>query len=137
LFCSTACTLVNFSFFTAGIGRCSILLHASIALWNLALYHPSAGQLLVRNYARPTTLSVGYIALTHSFPPFLFFFSSAILNANHRVSVSHCTAGSIKTDAPASVLFDILRAWVKDHPVSKKQLTETSIAGKILAKEPR
>ncbi|XP_072167824.1 tRNA (guanine(26)-N(2))-dimethyltransferase-like isoform X1 [Diadema setosum] len=61
---------------------------------------------------------------------------SAILNAGYRVSISHASAEAIKTDAPAGVIWDILRAWVKDHPVSQKRLTPGSPATSILSKEP-
>nr|XP_054763032.1 tRNA (guanine(26)-N(2))-dimethyltransferase-like isoform X1 [Lytechinus pictus] len=61
---------------------------------------------------------------------------SAILNAGYRVSISHASAEALKTDAPASVLWDIFRAWVKDHPVSEKRLAASSPASSILSKEP-
>ncbi|KAJ3411518.1 tRNA methyltransferase 1 [Chytridiales sp. JEL 0842] len=74
--------------------------------------------------------------LLHCQTPTIKSFCSAIMNAGYRVSLSHCTASSIKTDAPIDVLFDILRTWVKDHPVDPKKLKEGSLAAKILGKEP-
>lgn len=44
-------------------------------------------------------------------------FRSALLHAGYRVSFSHACKTSIKTDAPAKVLWDILRCWAKSHPV--------------------
>ena len=41
-----------------------------------------------------------------------------------RVSGSHATPLAIKTDAPNEVLWDILRCWVKDHPVNIKVRTK-------------
>jgi tRNA (guanine26-N2/guanine27-N2)-dimethyltransferase len=61
---------------------------------------------------------------------------SAILNAGYKVSSSHCQPQSVKTDAPASVIWDIFRAWVKKNPVVMKNIAENSPARKILAKEP-
>lgn len=37
---------------------------------------------------------------------------SAICNAGFNVSYTHAQPGALKTDAPASVLLDILKAWV-------------------------
>ncbi|KAL4215733.1 N2,N2-dimethylguanosine tRNA methyltransferase [Rhizopus microsporus] len=61
---------------------------------------------------------------------------SAILNAGYNVSSSHCAKQSVKTDAPASVMWDIMRAWVKKHPVVMKNIAENSPARTILSKEP-
>jgi tRNA (guanine26-N2/guanine27-N2)-dimethyltransferase len=41
------------------------------------------------------------------------FFSSAILNAGYKFSSTHCQPEGIKTDAPASVLWDIMKGWVR------------------------
>lgn len=45
-------------------------------------------------------------------PPMMVF-RSAILNAGYKVSYSHANKNSIKTDAPNSVIWDIVRAWEK------------------------
>ncbi|RUS21827.1 hypothetical protein BC937DRAFT_91357 [Endogone sp. FLAS-F59071] len=37
---------------------------------------------------------------------------SAILNQGYKVSISHCSPESIKTNAPTSVVWDVLRGWV-------------------------
>ncbi|KAI8973272.1 N2,N2-dimethylguanosine tRNA methyltransferase [Mycotypha africana] len=62
--------------------------------------------------------------------------NSAILNAGYKVSASHCGKQTIKTDAPPSVMWDIMRAWVKKHPVVMDNISENSPARTILAKEP-
>lgn len=54
----------------------------------------------------------------------------------HRVSGSHANPLAIKTDAPPNVLWDIVRCWVKDHPVSIKDKDKDSYAAKLLSKEP-
>ena len=37
---------------------------------------------------------------------------SAILDQNYKVSLSHANPNAIKTDAPHSVFWDIMRCWV-------------------------
>lgn len=59
---------------------------------------------------------------------------SAILNAGYKVSSTHCSAEGIKTDAPPSVIWDILRAWVKENPVKREKLVPQVIH--ILQKTP-
>ncbi|KAG0943063.1 hypothetical protein G6F32_007820 [Rhizopus arrhizus] len=61
---------------------------------------------------------------------------SAILNAGYNVSSSHCGRQTVKTNAPASVMWDIMRAWVKKNPVVMKNIAENSPARAILNKEP-
>ena len=39
-------------------------------------------------------------------------FRSALLHAGYRVSITHTSAEAVKTDAPPSVVWDIMRAWV-------------------------
>ncbi|KYQ89797.1 hypothetical protein DLAC_09767 [Tieghemostelium lacteum] len=57
---------------------------------------------------------------------------SAILNAGYQTSSSHI-APVLKTNAPQKFLWDVWRAYAKEHP--PKQLSETSPAYHILAKE--
>lgn len=61
---------------------------------------------------------------------------SALLHAGYRVSYSHASKTSIKTDAPVSILWDILRFWQKSHPVKKERLIEGTPITAIFAKEP-
>lgn len=42
---------------------------------------------------------------------------------------------SIKTNAPARVIWDIMRCWEKNNPVNAKHLTEGSVAKNILSIE--
>ncbi|RZF45481.1 hypothetical protein LSTR_LSTR009352 [Laodelphax striatellus] len=63
-------------------------------------------------------------------------FHSALLNAGYNVTLSHCAPNSLKTNAPALVIWDILRCWVETHPVSKKRLVEGSVALALLQKKP-
>ena len=43
----------------------------------------------------------------------------ALLPPPRRVSGTHANPLGIKTDAPWSVVWDIMRCWVKEHPVKK------------------
>ncbi|XP_017464129.1 PREDICTED: probable tRNA (guanine(26)-N(2))-dimethyltransferase [Rhagoletis zephyria] len=63
-------------------------------------------------------------------------FRSALLHAGHRVSFSHACKNSIKTDAPAAVLWDILRCWAKRHPVKSNRMVEGTPLKAILEREP-
>ena len=67
-------------------------------------------------------------------PPPMPLLRSAVINAGYRVSSAHSNPLAIKTDAPAEVLWDILRCWIKEHPV-KAQPTKTP-GCVILSKEP-
>jgi tRNA (guanine26-N2/guanine27-N2)-dimethyltransferase len=52
------------------------------------------------------------------------------------VSFSHCNKLSLKTDAPASVVWDIMRAWEKENPARRDRFAENSVPANILSKEP-
>ncbi|XP_011295322.2 tRNA (guanine(26)-N(2))-dimethyltransferase [Musca domestica] len=62
-------------------------------------------------------------------------FRSAILHAGYKVSFSHAYKNSIKTNAPASVLWDILRCWNKRHPVKEERMIDGTPIKAILSKE--
>lgn len=63
-------------------------------------------------------------------------FRSVILREGYRVSCSHAMKNSIKTDAPMSLIWDIMRCWSKLHPVSEKRMKDNPVIAKILSKEP-
>lgn len=60
---------------------------------------------------------------------------AAIQNAGYSVSGFHKEPEALKTDAPSSVVWDVMRAWVKEHP-PKKSPEEGSPAAMILAVPP-
>ncbi|XP_046596240.1 probable tRNA (guanine(26)-N(2))-dimethyltransferase [Neodiprion lecontei] len=64
-------------------------------------------------------------------PPMVTF-SSALINAGYKVSISHAHKTSVKTDAPNSVIWDIVRAWEKLHPAKKERFESDSAALAIL-----
>jgi tRNA (guanine26-N2/guanine27-N2)-dimethyltransferase len=59
---------------------------------------------------------------------------SALMNAGYRVSFSHANRMSIKTDAPATVVWDVMRHWAKVHPVRQDRLV--GVAAALLLREP-
>ncbi len=60
---------------------------------------------------------------------------SAIANAGFKVSSTHDTPTAIKTNAPWPVFWDIMKGWVKDHPLAHDP-QEGSPAQAILSKPP-
>ncbi|KAL8199399.1 hypothetical protein R6Q57_012967 [Mikania cordata] len=66
--------------------------------------------------------------------PSAVIFRSAVINAGYRISGTHVNPLGLKSDAPMNVIWDIMRCWVKNHPV-KEQSSDQS-GSIILAKEP-
>ncbi|KAL1452933.1 hypothetical protein WDU94_007116 [Cyamophila willieti] len=62
-------------------------------------------------------------------------FRSALLHAGYKVSLSHCAKNSFKTNASMTVVWDILRCWVKLHPIAEKRLEDTTVRN-LLSKQP-
>ncbi|KAK3139452.1 hypothetical protein QOZ80_5AG0383500 [Eleusine coracana subsp. coracana] len=60
---------------------------------------------------------------------------SAIRNAGYQISGSHVDPLALKTDAPVSVIWDIMRCWVKLHPV--KHRSGNHPGNIILSHEPK
>ncbi|XP_052758392.1 probable tRNA (guanine(26)-N(2))-dimethyltransferase isoform X2 [Galleria mellonella] len=58
---------------------------------------------------------------------------SAIMNAGYKVSYSHASKMSIKTTAPAQLIWDIVRTWEKTHPVKQAKLEADPAAKYILS----
>uniref|UniRef100_A0A8C1PDT3 tRNA (guanine(26)-N(2))-dimethyltransferase n=1 Tax=Cyprinus carpio TaxID=7962 RepID=A0A8C1PDT3_CYPCA len=81
-------------------------------------------------------MSQGKHSTVHCNTPSMLQFRSALLHAGYRVSLSHACKNAVKSDAPAEVLWDIIRCWEKSNPVKRERLSETSPAHRILSKEP-
>ena len=64
-------------------------------------------------------------------------YSSALLNGGYKISRSHAFPGSLKTNAPRSYIHEVMRAWVKKHPVKMQNVKEGQVAHRLLAKELR
>jgi tRNA (guanine26-N2/guanine27-N2)-dimethyltransferase len=57
------------------------------------------------------------------------------LHQGFKFTLTHASSGSLKTDAPPEVIFDIIRCWVKKNPV--KEAKEGDPARVVLSKEPK
>ncbi|KAF8010146.1 hypothetical protein BT93_J0945 [Corymbia citriodora subsp. variegata] len=66
--------------------------------------------------------------------PSAVVFRSAVINAGYRISGTHVNPLGLKTDAPMDVIWDIMRCWVKSHPVKEQPSDQPGSV--ILAKEP-
>lgn len=71
----------------------------------------------------------------HVSSPTLRQVQAALINAGYRVSGYHKEPQAVKTNAPCRVVWDVFRAWYKQHP-PKKAPAEGSAAAKIVAVEP-
>ncbi|XP_062150958.1 tRNA (guanine(26)-N(2))-dimethyltransferase 2-like [Alnus glutinosa] len=66
--------------------------------------------------------------------PSAVIFRSAVINAGFRISGTHVNPLGLKSDAPMDVIWDIMRCWVKSHPVKTQPPDQPGSV--ILAKEP-
>lgn len=66
--------------------------------------------------------------------PSAVMFRSAVLNAGYRISGTHVNPLGLKSDAPMNVIWDIMRCWVKNHPVKAQPADQPGSI--ILSKEP-
>ncbi|KAK8470032.1 hypothetical protein PHAVU_004G041500 [Phaseolus vulgaris] len=66
--------------------------------------------------------------------PSAIMFRSALINAGYRISGTHVNPLGLKSDAPMDVIWDIMRCWVKNHPVKPQPADQPGSI--ILAKEP-
>ncbi|XP_052134415.1 probable tRNA (guanine(26)-N(2))-dimethyltransferase 1 [Oryza glaberrima] len=67
--------------------------------------------------------------------PTIATFQSAIRNAGYQISGSHVDPLALKTDAPMSVIWDIMRCWVKIHAVKYRPGNHPGT--RILSQEPK
>ncbi|XP_078436582.1 tRNA (guanine(26)-N(2))-dimethyltransferase 2-like [Wolffia australiana] len=67
--------------------------------------------------------------------PSAVMFRSAVVNAGFRISGTHVNPLGLKSDAPMDVIWDIMRSWVKTHPVKSQPADQPGTV--ILSKEPK
>ena len=68
----------------------------------------------------------------------LLLCGDARAHAVRQVSGSHCEKGALKTNAPPSAVWDVLRCWERKHPVSAKHRADaSSLASRLLARAPK
>lgn len=62
---------------------------------------------------------------------------SAILNGGYRVSYSHTHKSSIKTDAPNSFIWDIMKKWINENPSQRKDKNDNTatLADRIIERD--
>ncbi|KAH3833055.1 tRNA (guanine(26)-N(2))-dimethyltransferase-like isoform X2 [Dreissena polymorpha] len=78
----------------------------------------------------------GLYQTVHCEPMKLVTIMSAVLNAGYQVSYSHACKNSLKTDAPNSVIWDIIRAHVKNSDIKTKRNVPGTPGYKILSVPP-
>lgn len=62
-------------------------------------------------------------------------FRSAVINAGYRISSTHVNPLGLKSNAPWDVIWDIMRCWVRIHPI--KEQPQDSAGTMILSKSPK
>lgn len=81
-------------------------------------------------YITPNSLS----AVLHCVAIPTNLFASALLNAGYKVGHSHALRGSLKTNAPSSFIWDIMRKWIERNPVREERLKSGTAVKAILEK---
>ena len=56
-------------------------------------------------------------------------FKAALVNAGYEVSAYHKEPGAVKTNAPNHVVWDVVRAWCKEHPPAKRKDSKRHLKG--------
>ncbi|KAF3939736.1 hypothetical protein ABW19_dt0208243 [Dactylella cylindrospora] len=81
-------------------------------------------------FIMPTQLS----RVLHCEAPPLSAIRGALITLGYHVTKSHCRPGSLKTNAPWSILWRVMRAWVQTHPIKEGSLNEGMAGYRILHK---
>lgn len=68
----------------------------------------------------------------HCNSPRMVDIQAALVNAGYRVSQQHKEPQAVKTDAPDDVVWDVMRCWVKKHPVGDKRKTASTSPGQVI-----
>ncbi|CEG35452.1 -dimethylguanosine trna methyltransferase [Plasmopara halstedii] len=79
----------------------------------------------------------GLCKVLHCSNPRMSQIKGAIRCAGYEVSQFHKVPEAIKTTAPNDVIWDIMRCWVKKHPLNKKRDREETPGSRILIKAPK
>lgn len=83
-------------------------------------------------YYSPAHLS----KILHCQTPSLKDIVSALINSGYLVSFTHASPGCIKTNASPKIIWDIMRSWIKQCPVSKEHIRDGTAGKEILKNEP-
>ncbi|KAL8828862.1 MAG: hypothetical protein Q9170_006417 [Blastenia crenularia] len=83
-------------------------------------------------FINPSTLS----RTLHCSRPSDAAFRGALIGLGYRTTRSHTEAGSIRTDAPWHVIWEIMREWVRQkHPIKEGAITKGMAGWEILRKD--
>ena len=86
------------------------------------------------NVIHSSTPSLPVFMYTFYMTSFFNFSRAGLLSTGYRASQSHACQQAIKTDAPQSVVWDVLKKWVNEHaPLTK--VNEKSPGAKIMGVE--
>ncbi|KAK6357918.1 RNA methyltransferase tRNA(m5U54)methyltransferase [Orbilia blumenaviensis] len=88
--------------------------------------NPTADPLAL--FIMPTQLA----RVLHCTAPSVSAFRGALMGLGYHVTKSHCRAGSLKTDAPWSQIWRVMRAWERENPVKEGSVTPGMAGYKIL-----
>jgi tRNA (guanine26-N2/guanine27-N2)-dimethyltransferase len=104
-----------------------------------ATFQRIIGTLLLARDELPHPLYLTLSGICHTLhitQPKLPLIRSALLNGGYQISQAHSCPDALKTNAPLSFIWDIFRAYAKDHPFNEKNVPQASPARKILATPP-
>ncbi|KAI2465578.1 TRM-domain-containing protein [Annulohypoxylon bovei var. microspora] len=79
-------------------------------------------------FFHPTSLA----RVVHCICPDEDSFRGALRHLGYHVTRSHCKPGSLKTNAPWSVIWDIMREWIRQHPIKVEKVKENTPAYTLL-----
>ena len=94
------------------------------------------------NVARKELATPFYVCLSHlchvlhAPQPKIWLLRAALIHAGYAVSDTHALPDGIKTTASPSVVWDILRCYVRQSTEPKGKPADDTVAGHILSKEP-
>ena len=111
---------------------------AAISNTQISLTRPIPS--LLSSYVDPAPLFVHLPSLCkalHCTCPPDAAFRGALLGLGYRVSRSHTSSGSIKTDAPWSIIWEVMREWIRQKAPVKQGAIAKGTAGWGLMKRDR
>jgi tRNA (guanine26-N2/guanine27-N2)-dimethyltransferase len=68
----------------------------------------------------------------HCEAPPLAAVRGALVGLGYKVAQSHCRPSSLKTDAPQSVMWEVMKKWIELKPITEGSLKPTSAGTRIL-----
>ena len=91
-----------------------------------------------KELAVPFYLCMSHLChIVHAPQPKIWLLRAALIHAGYAVSDTHALPDGIKTTAPPSVVWDIMRCYVRDCVETKGTPKADTVAGHILSMEPQ